>query len=622
LRVSLFAVLGLPLLLSGCSLSPTALLSAAAIGLTIRGNVHGGQQPINGAHVYLLAAGTSGYGSASTSLLTSGTDGSDSIGGYVLTAPDGSFSVGGTYTCTPNTQVYLFALGGDPGGGANSAVGLLAALGNCPAAGNFATSVPFVSINEVTTVAAAYAFSAFATDATHIGSSGTTVALAGIANAFANASNLVDIPTGSALATTPAGNGTVPQAEINTLANILAACVNSNGSSSATCTTLFSNAMSAGTTGTLASDTATATINIAHNPVAAVAALYAIIPPTPPFAPALGTQPSDFTLILTFTGGGITCANHLAIDSTGSVWTSNSTALAKLSPLGAALSPSTGFTDASLNGAAGLAIDATDNVWATNSNAYTLSEFSAVGQFLNTATAPLNSLYSPHTAAIDPSGNIWVPTYNGLINNVVEFAPNGSYTTTVLSGLLSQPQSIAIDHTGNLWIGNIASSSILKISNLGIPNLLPYSGGGINNPLSIALDSSGDIWALNPDSSLGAINDLGSPYWDAPYATGSSNTGQAFAIDGQNNMWFLSGSTSGFPATFNARLYAVNSGGASLTNGSGFAPLPNATDLAIDSAGNVWIAANTTIAEVIGVAAPITTPIAAAVKNNTIATRP
>ena len=108
------------LVLTGCALTPTAAPTpAAGSGLSIGGNVHGGQQPIAGAHIYLLAAGTSGHGSASTSLLTSGTDGTDSIGGYVLTSADGGFHLSGTYTCTPNTQVYIYALGGDPGAGPN-----------------------------------------------------------------------------------------------------------------------------------------------------------------------------------------------------------------------------------------------------------------------------------------------------------------------------------------------------------------------------------------------------------------------------------------------------------------------------------------------------------------------
>jgi hypothetical protein len=122
-------------------------------------------------------------------------------------------------------------------------------------AGNFAAATPYIVVNEVSTVAAAYAMAGFATDATHVGSSGTALALTGIANAFANAAILA----GVALAVTPAGEWTVPLTETNMLANILAACVNSNGAGS-TCTTLFANAESAGLTGTAPTDTATVAI--------------------------------------------------------------------------------------------------------------------------------------------------------------------------------------------------------------------------------------------------------------------------------------------------------------------------------------------------------------------------
>ena len=87
-------------------------------------------------------------------------------------------------------------------------------------------------MNEVSTIATAYAIAGYATDATHVSSSGSTLAATGIANAFASVTNLETLNTGVALATTPVangGNGTVPQSEINTLANILASCVNSSG---------------------------------------------------------------------------------------------------------------------------------------------------------------------------------------------------------------------------------------------------------------------------------------------------------------------------------------------------------------------------------------------------------
>lgn len=149
------ATLCLPLLIIGCALQQTASPKLEpAVKLT--GSVHGGQQPIAGAHVYLFAANTTGYGQPSVSLLNAASTGtSDSLGAYVLTDTNGAFTITGDYSCTPNSQVYLYALGGNPGAGVNSAAGLLAALGNCPSSGSFLASLPLIQVNEVTTVAAA-----------------------------------------------------------------------------------------------------------------------------------------------------------------------------------------------------------------------------------------------------------------------------------------------------------------------------------------------------------------------------------------------------------------------------------------------------------------------------------
>jgi hypothetical protein len=273
----------------------------ADFGVSDSGSVHHANTPIAGARVYLLAANTTGYGDASVSLLNPTLTGaSDAIGAYVTTAADGSFSMKGDYTCVPDSQVYMYALGGNSGSGDNNASGLLTVLGSCPASGNF-TSDASVVINEVSTVAAANALAGFATDATHVSSSGTPLAQIGISNAFANAANLSDF-SGTAPTTTPAGNGAVPQSQIYTLANLLAACVGTaSPSATSICATLFVIATADGTaTGTQPSDTATAAINIAHNPDSNIAALYSLAI-TNSFAPALASQPMNFTIALTFT---------------------------------------------------------------------------------------------------------------------------------------------------------------------------------------------------------------------------------------------------------------------------------------------------------------------------------
>ena len=193
----------------------------------MQGSVHGGQQPIVGASVNLYAASTAGYKAASV-LLTPVA---------AVTDVNGSFLLTGTYTCTPGQQVYLLATGGNPGVTpslanpvpSNPASALIGVLGACPAAGTFAQTLPFLQINEVSTVAAAYAMAPFAYDATHIGTANTPQALNGLANAFVNASKIFDITGAHGLSATkgsPLGTGILPQALINTVADILSSCVN------------------------------------------------------------------------------------------------------------------------------------------------------------------------------------------------------------------------------------------------------------------------------------------------------------------------------------------------------------------------------------------------------------
>ena len=119
------AVVSCTLVLAGCAGAPvmttTETQPAAVQGAALHGMVHGGQQPISGAHVYLFAADATGYGKASDSLLTSsvtaqippgGQDGSGNW--YAATSGTGSFSITGDYTCpSASAQVYLYAVGGD-----------------------------------------------------------------------------------------------------------------------------------------------------------------------------------------------------------------------------------------------------------------------------------------------------------------------------------------------------------------------------------------------------------------------------------------------------------------------------------------------------------------------------
>lgn len=628
MRLRTFAILPLSLslvaLLTGCSLSPTASPTPEK-GLALRGNIHGGQQPIVGAHVYLFAAGTTGYGQSSVSLLDSAATGnSDILGAYALTDSNGSFTLTGAYSCTPGTQVYVYSLGGDPGAGVNSASGLLAVLGNCPAEGNFLATVPFVWVNEVSTVAAAYAMAGYATGATHVSSSGTPLASIGIANAFANATNLVDLATGTALATTPAGNGTVPQSEINTLADILATCVNSTGPASTPCGTLFANAMSSGTAGTTPTDTASAAINLAHNPAAAPATLFALQPGLgAPFQPTLIAAPNDFTIALTFTNTGISASQSLAVDGQGNIWATDAgNDVVKLNSLGAPLSPAAGYTNASLNSPSGIAIDPLGNAWVTNGGFVptSLVQLSSSGALMNTAAAGTSGAF--YSLALDPSGNIWLPAPTTKF--LYKFDGNGNSL-----GNFATPfnmDGIAIDHSGNIWTSNDAQDSLTEFNNAGaVVAGSPFSSG-ILDPGPLAVDATGDIWTLNGNANVAVLDNAGSPLSGSPYNTGSSGNASTFALDGLGNDWVVARTLTGaIPNPLSYQILGLSSSGNILSGPSGYALSSNVSQvnaIALDGSGNIWLDTSSNLTELVGASTPVVTPAVTAVANNTLATRP
>jgi hypothetical protein len=613
----------LSLALTGCAVSPTAAPTSER-GLSIRGNVHGGQQPITGAHVYLFAANTTGYGQPSVSTLSPTAPGAatDSIGTYVTTDANGAFTITGDYTCITGTQLYLYSLGGNPGAGNNSAAGLLAILGQCPSSGSLTTTVPFVLINEVSTIAAAYSFAGFATDATHVSSSGTLLAQTGIANAFANAANLADVSTGAALTTTAAGNGTVPQAEINTLANILGACINTTGTitgptNPTTCYTLFSNALSSGTTGNPPTDTATAAINIAHHPGSNISALYAIPAPVAPFAPTLSRQPKDFSMFLIFTGGGLATPLSIAIDQVGNAWVTDATrGVIKLSSSGAILSGAYGYPAGGGLGPGGIAIDLSGNAWIPVYYSGSVIKLSNSGSFLSGASGfPVGGITYPSAIGVDVSGNAW--TLDTQRANVVKLSNSGAVLSGGYGYIGGAPIAIGFDGSGNLLIANYRGGSVTKLSSSGtiLSGTNGYTGGGLAVEDALAIDGEGNAWVtskLSGTSLPGGVTKLSNSGAILIAADGVNGTGGLYqpngiAIDGAGSAWITNES----PST---GIIQLSSSGALLSTLNGYTSsgLSSPEGIAIDGSGNVWVADEQgSVAEIIGAATPVITPIVA-----------
>ena len=281
----LFAVLSLTALmagLSGCSSQSTGSGVKAVAG--IRGNVHGGQQPVANSTIRLYTVGTTGDGSSATPLLTQ----------TVTSDANGNFSMEGLFSCTNATYVYLTATGGNPGlPSGNSNIALMNAFGPCSSF----TSGTFVVINEVSSVAAVSALAPFMSSPSSIGSGSSDAS--SLASAFASASVLVNPLTGlSPGSNVPAGLA-VPTPLINTLGNVMAACINSSGGiagDSTACGQLFALTTPANTTPP--ADTLSALLNLANNPSLNTASLFGLVSPSAPFQPQLSAAPSDFHVAL------------------------------------------------------------------------------------------------------------------------------------------------------------------------------------------------------------------------------------------------------------------------------------------------------------------------------------
>jgi hypothetical protein len=612
-----FAASFAALLLTGCanlvSFPDSAPITSAVSGATLQGTVHGGQGPIVGAHIYLFQASQGAYAGNAQDLLTvDKTITSDSLGPYVTTGPTGSWSVSGDYAgCTPGAVVYVLSTQGNPGlsnpNANNAAIALMAVLGPCPSADNF-SSAPPIDIDELTTVAGAYALSGFMTGPTNLGSPSSTVALTAIANASANAGYLVNISTG---AVPPNSTRTLPQSELNTLGNILAYCVNSDGASN--CTSLFDLAPSSAST--VPTDTLTAMLNIVHNPGANANPLWSLVGTKgDPFQPSLSSAPNDWSVEITYSTANAkdlpSGQARIALDASGNLYIPHNYGVQQISPGGTVLATN----DNNLGGYYAAVSPSDGSVWTAGQGLY----------FNSSAVNDSTTNYSGGEASVafDKSGNAW--SGNQGPASIGEFTGiTADVTTAIRAGGLQQNgggiegNGIAIDSNGNIWTLWRDNSLAAEITPSG--NGVSPAGGATAStlyyPTSLAIDASNNAWMIGENGLVTVFNSSAALVSGAGYPTGGTylTDPQDIAIDGSGTVWISSGD--------GQALYSLNASGTLTSPANGYAAVTEYPSLlAIDSAGNIWVTdANTaTLGEFIGLATPVVTPITP----GALATRP
>src|SRR5690349_12321584 len=287
-------------------------------------------------------------------------------------------------------------------------------------------------LNELTTVAGAYALSRFL--------DGTWLAgpAPGLANAAATVPSLVEPGTGrvsDVLAEPPNGDETRSLATFRTLAAILAECTREGGRR---CRALFAAARPP--RGPRPHDTLSAVHDIALNPANDVAGIYAL-PKSHSYRPTLKRAPSSWVLSLLHTNAAYDGPGRIAFDSRGNIWVTNNfeppgtaagSYVISLDPTG---NPRLGDEGVLHGGGVlgnwwGIAVDQRDRVWLSNFTGEDPEEFDGP------------NFVGGHTVSVfNQSGE--TPYANGIVSED-----------------LQGPQGIAVDQRGNVWVANHSGESV------------------------------------------------------------------------------------------------------------------------------------------------------------------
>ena len=576
---------------------PTATPNYA--GTLLSGKVMAGTVPVIGASVQLYAAGNTGNGLAPTA-----------IGSALTTDATGAFSITTAYTCPFNLSLlYIVARGGHIGvtGSNNSNIELMTVLGAC----NSISGSSGIIVNEATTVASAYALQQFLTADGKAGASATN--FSGLSLAAASVANIVNIATGQAPGPNFPANSTAPTLLLNSLANVLDACIVTGGSA---CTGLYS---AATVSGTVPSNTLDAILNVAKHPAANVGAIFTLSTATNQFAPFKASTPTDWTMFVTYAGGGMNAPSGIGIDSAGNVRVASYFSTASFFTNTGVPTIPNGVTGNNLSESYGLAVDQNDNSWipseqssgSINGGIGTVVVLNSAGQPVSGTTGfSQGGLNYPVSITIDGTGTSWVVDYG---NSHLTLLNNGgtplSGATGYTSGLFAFPVAVGVDSKCYGFVANQATNTITRVPADGSSFTSFATGGGASG---VAVDASDNVWVANYyDDSVGLLSNTGQVLSSGGFKGGGLAHPQGIAVDGAGNIWVAN-----YRGPALTELAGANATipGAPLSPAAGFgldAQLLEAFALALDASGNIWVTnfGSNTITEFVGMAAPVRTPL-------------
>jgi hypothetical protein len=508
-----------------------------------------------------------------------------------------------------------------------------------------------ITVNELTTVAAAYSMAQFYRDDAIAGDSFSLRLAAGMND------NLVACATGEpspVLLTSPNADQTNSLRSTRSLANLLAACARDRRVARA-----FLD-LTKEPRGPAPHDTAEAVASLARDPGQNVEAIYLLTTRSNSYYPALARMPDAWTLTVKVNDSGddgilFGGPGNLAFDARGFAWVTNnvvqgdtisSPAVMVLQPNGRPAEGTNGtplspITSGGILGTGfGVTVDPQGSAWFGNfgwgmvnpspMGNGSLSQFAPSGAPISGPNGYQGGPVRAQGTVSDAAGNIWIASF-GTDSLFVFLGGDPNHAVSFQQYPGSQPFDIAIAPDGTAWVtnsGGLAGAYPSSVARFALVNgvlqrkVLRFIGKSLKG---LGVDSRGNAWVSSlSDNSVYGIRPDGSVI--GRFTGGSIDGPWDVTVDGSDNLWVANFgpilSANNFP---NGRLtklcgvnpatrppgkktgdpispatgYTVHSAGSEvlLHNGDplygpgappSFAPMMRQTSTVIDQAGNVW----------------------------------